>query len=359
MKKLTMRERMLSVLKGRGTDETPFVQYSNAAAPNEEVWAHIGRENIGILRWSARFAYSHSDCGIESEEFMENGLRGVRRTLVTPKGRLTQEVVYEPALNTESIRRHYIKEPADYEIFASYLKNLDVNPCYEIYARDDAELGDDGIPMAVLSRTAFQQLWIRWVALPDLAAHMSEAPDAVNECVELLNAVSRKEIKIAADAAVEMPVYIVNFPDNITSPVIGVERFKNYCVPMYNDMAERLDGKSLVAVHMDGDLLPLCNEIAESGIGGVDSMSPPPDNDTSVAQALSVWPDKRLFVNFPSSVHLSEPDGIYAQAEKLLTEDNGSCRMWIQISENVPPGLWKRSFPQIVRAIKDNRRLYA
>jgi hypothetical protein len=40
--------------------------------------------------------------------------------------------------------------------------------------------------------------------------------------------------------------------------------------------------------HMDGDLKPLWEAIGESGIRGIDSFSPPPDNDTPVGKALQL-----------------------------------------------------------------------
>ena len=40
---------MLAVVQGREQDRVPFVQYSNLAAPNEEIWSVIGRENMGLL----------------------------------------------------------------------------------------------------------------------------------------------------------------------------------------------------------------------------------------------------------------------------------------------------------------------
>ena len=61
----------------------------------------------------------------------------------------------------------------------------------------------------------------------------------------------------------------------------------------------------------------------------------------------------RLFVNFPSSVHLLEPDRIYARAMQILQEAGHTGRLWIQISENVPPGVWRTSYPEIVRATRD------
>jgi len=107
-----------------------------------------------------------------------------------------------------------------------------------------------------------------------------------------------------------------------------------------------------IFVHMDGDLKPLWQAIGESPVRGLDSMSPPPDNDTSVAAATAMWPEMRLMVNFPSSVHLAKPEVIRATAERLLAEGGSTGRLQIQISENVPPGRWKVSYPEIVKAIE-------
>jgi len=104
---------------------------------------------------------------------------------------------------------------------------------------------------------------------------------------------------------------------------------------------------------MDGDLKPLWRLISESGVRGLDSLSPPPDNDTSVAQALAMWPEMRVGINFPSSVHVAPPDEIYRVTWQILEEGGRSGRLQIQVSENVPPGVWRSSFPAIIRAIND------
>ena len=66
-----------------------------------------------------------------------------------------------------------------------------------------------------------------------------------------------------------------------------------------------------------------------------------------------MWPEMRLMMNFPSSVHLQEPKKIYQRAMEILEEAGHSGRLQIQISENVPPGVWRKSYPEIVRAIRD------
>ena len=75
MEPMTMRQRMLAVVRGEGHDRVPFVQYSGAAAPNEEVWSLIGRENIGLLRWVAVHRLEHPHCSGETVESSSTSLR--------------------------------------------------------------------------------------------------------------------------------------------------------------------------------------------------------------------------------------------------------------------------------------------
>jgi hypothetical protein len=102
---------------------------------------------------------------------------------------------------------------------------------------------------------------------------------------------------------------------------------------------------------MDGDLKPLADDIAESSVRLLDSFSPPPDNDTSAAEAVSQWPEMRLGLNFPSSVHTQPPEAVRAMAERILEEAGHTGRLQIQISENVPPDRWRVSCPPILDAI--------
>ena len=352
MKPMTMRERLLAVLEGRELDRVPFVQYRDLAAPREDIWAALGRENMGILATARVHQFEHPNCRMEHTEFERDGRRGVRTVLHTPAGSLTQEKLYQPDLGCMGMTQHFVREREDYDILIAHLRDITVAEGREEFLRADREVGDDGLVHTWLIRTPYQQLWVQWVSMEDLAIHMVDCADKVNECMTLLTNMERRILQIVRDT--DMPVPYVVFPDNITAPMIGPKNFVKFCVPLYNECADVLADKNLpVFVHMDGDVKPLWQAIGESKIDGIDSLAPPPDNDTSVGQAAEMWPEMRLFVNFPSSVHLAQPDDIYAQAMQILEEAGHTGRLEIQISENVPPGVWRKSFPEIVRAIND------
>jgi hypothetical protein len=352
---MTNRERILAVIEGTDLDRVPFVQYSGIAAPNEEVWAHLDRDSMGVLQWSSLHGLHSPNCRTEAAQIEIGARRGLRNTLVTPAGTLTEERLYEPTFNTTAAHKHYVTEVADYHVLLSYLRDLAVTMNVDGYLAADQALGDDGLPMAAVMRTPYQQLWIQWVSLQDLALHLVDEPALMADVTGELARIELDIFEAVYEAAQIVPFRFVDIPDNITAPTIGERYFRQYCLPLYQRFAEMLADKDIkVFCHMDGDLQPLWGAIGESGLRGIDSFSPPPDNDTSAAQALELWPDMRLFMNFPSSVHIAAPERIYEVTMDILQQAGNSGRLQIQISENVPPGAWRTSYPQIVRAIRDS-----
>ena len=350
MRRMTNRQRLLAVLHGRELDRVPFIQYDDCAAPNNEIWPVLGRNAIGRLRWIDACATATPSCRWSVEEFSREGLRGRRTTLRAPRGTLVEEALLEPTYGAASIKKHFVSGKDDWEVLLSCLKDVVVIADAERLAAADREIADDGLPHVAVQRTPYQQLWIQWVSLEDLVPALVDWPDITAAVIAELIRIQREIFR----AVTRLPVPYVVFPDNITAPPIGTRYFRELCVPLYDELGEMLADRDVpVFVHMDGDLKPLWPAIGDSRVQGLDSLSPPPDNDTSTADAVRNWPRMKVFVNFPSSVHVQDPDRVYRVAQEILEQAGHTGRLSIQISENVPPGVWRRSFPAIVRAIDE------
>jgi hypothetical protein len=61
---------MLAVVQGRELDRVPFVQYDNMNGRNEDIWAGIGQENLGVLRWTDPYCFEHPNCRFETKEVL-------------------------------------------------------------------------------------------------------------------------------------------------------------------------------------------------------------------------------------------------------------------------------------------------
>jgi hypothetical protein len=348
MRKMTMRERMLAVIQGKAHDRVPFAMYE-ILLPPAQVLALLGRGNIGLIRFCSIYRAVTPHCHLESQIFYEGETKWQRNTWHTPKGPLEELRIFEPEYDSSTARKHFIETREDYERLWSYLEDAIILDNYDQYYRDCADLGEDGLPKPEIERTPWQQLWIEWVGLEGLSYHLAEWPDHVNHTLDLLEQRARKTFEIAARS----PAPYIVMVDNITAPAIGPARFRKYCTRLYDELAEMLAPRGApVLVHMDGLLKPLWKDIAQSRVGGLDSFTPVPDCDTRVEEAVAMWPEKRLWLNFPGTVHLAPPAEIRAETDRILAAAGHTGRLQIQISENVPLNVWRTSLPIIAEAIE-------
>ena len=345
---MTNRERMLAFVQGRPQDHVPFAQYAGIA-PIEEVWQAFGRQKVGLLKWSAVHRIERPGVEVEHHDEERAGRRHRRTTLHTPAGDLWEERAFEPVYGSSSVQKHYVETRDDLEVFIAMLRHSRVVEDLDRYKADLEAVGDDGLPLVATPRSPYQQLWVEWMGLDGLACLMADFPDQMAEVFDLLNGQMRAVFEIARRS----PIPFIDIPDNLTAPAIGPERFERYCLPLYAELAEMM-GQRPVFVHADGDLEPLWDAIGRSGIRGLDSLTPPPDGDTSVADAVRLWPEMRLGVNFPSSLHLAPEADVYEAACEILSQGGHTGRLQIQVSENVPPDRWRHTYAAIIRAIREN-----
>ena len=99
---MTMRERLWAFAQGREHDRVPFAQYAGCGGPEEEIWAEVGRENMGVLQWIFFQQFVTPNCRLETEDIIYDSKKAFRRTLFTPKGQLDEVRMIEPALGSSA-----------------------------------------------------------------------------------------------------------------------------------------------------------------------------------------------------------------------------------------------------------------
>jgi hypothetical protein len=354
---MTMRERILAVIHGRPVDRVPLLQYDGLVAPNEDVWAVVGRRNVGIIRWSQVHKIVTPNCRWVSRERTQGGRRIVTSVLTTPAGELIEESIHNPEEGASGRSRYAVREEADYRVLAAYIRDMQVVEDFDAFRRDETEVGQDGLAMVKLEKTPYQRFWVVWVGLENLCRHLADESPGAAECMELWAGICRRVQGVVEKALDCLDIHYVNFPDNISAPLIGRKYFAEYCLPFYREMGDLLSAHGLPTFsHMDGRLRSLREEIARSGISGLDSFTPPPEGDVSVAEAMAWWPEMRLFVNFPASVHLLGDAEVRRVACAIMEQGGRSGRLALQFSEDLAPGVWRRSLPVILDVLRSLNR---
>ncbi|MDP6350590.1 MAG: hypothetical protein QGG58_12605, partial [Chloroflexota bacterium] len=88
--------------------------------------------------------------------------------------------------------------------------------------------------------------------------------------------------------------------------------------------------------HMDGRLKVLKDLIARTPIDIVEAVHPPPMGDLPVGEALAAWPDKSVWVGFPSAIYDLGSDATRDYTLDLLRDAGTGERVVIEAStENI------------------------
>ena len=225
---------------------------------------------------------------------------------------------------------------------------------YDAYLEKENALGEDFILRAAVGGTPLHQIMIGWMGVETFAVEWVERRD---EILDLCAAMVEKQREVYPIVA-RSPASHANYGGNEVPEVMGVERFEEHCVPLYNEAAEELHKHGvLLGSHLDGNNRPWAHAVAASSLDYIEAFTPSPDCDLSVREALDQWPGKFLWINFPSSVHLAPIHGIEETTRELIQQAAPGDRFIIGITEDIPEDRWQENMLAISRVISEEGRL--
>ena len=231
-----------------------------------------------------------------------------------------------------------------------YVRDAIYRDNYEVIRESQRRMGSDGIVIVRIAKSPIQEMLYQMMGMERFAEDYHSRRDLFDS----LHATMLKSYAELYDLAAKSPVEILQLGDNITSDVVGRERFRNYLMPEYKKLMRQLvgTGKKL-AVHMDGRLKSLTEDIAAAEFDIVEAMTPSPMGDVSVREARKAWPDKALWINFTSSAHIEPPERIEAHTRQLLAEAGTKRGFAISVTEDAPVEALEKSLAVISRVLQE------
>ncbi len=341
---MTPRERVDLVLRGEMPDTVPFTVYE-CMLPTSEAERKLRNDGLCIVERSSVFRPVYSEVKIERTSYTaEDGLERTRTTVQTPEGTLT--AVDRPAGFTSWHETRLFQSPADYEALECMIRDRHYEPRYQEFAELQALMGDDASVRAGIGYSPLQEIIYSLMGVTEFSIQWGENRERVMRIYDALTEDRRKIYQVVA----ESPAHTVNYGGNVSPEVVGLERFERLVMPHYEEAAEVLHqhGK-LIGVHFDANTLLFAPSIARSKLDYVEAFTPHPDTDMTVRQAREAWPDKTLWINYPSSIHLSDIATIEEVTRQMLREAAPGNRFIIGITEDLPPGRWQGNYEAILR----------
>ena len=154
--------------------------------------------------------------------------------------------------------------------------------------------GDIGAPTAYLERVNVQYLYIDAMGVENAIYALHDWPGPVEKFFAALNGSHDRLI----DVVNASPIEIINFGDNVHAGTLSPELFRKYVLPAYQHRCERLHAAGkFVHAHWDGDCKPLLPWARETGLDGIEAITPLPQGDVRPEEIKAGLGDEMFLID--------------------------------------------------------------
>jgi hypothetical protein len=354
---MTHHDHIMSVYRRQNDGKIPWAAYGGFLVPAGANERTLRNQGCGWLHWTEVCSWmapgmSHMNGWmVESQirdtttsvQFKWNGdERVIVRRYDTPVGSVSEELHREPGFGSLWVKKFLIESPEDYAVVKFMVEHSVFRENYHGWMEARDNLGHDGVELAVIDRSPFQKMLLELCGTERLYMDLYTIPEAVEDLLETMR---RKELE-AIDIVAQSPADVVWMVDNVTGVITEPSVFEKYCLPFYNEVADRVHATGKVlAVHLDGALKPIKDLIAASRIDVVESFSlPEVGGDMSIEEAFATWPGKAVVASIPANLAMVDEPGIRRYLGDFF-ERLPSRNFMFEVSENFPSNELRRVLP--------------
>lgn len=356
---ISPRKRVELALQKKFEDKVPFTIYESLIprSTTERLLRNRGMCIVAVRNISSSIPSITQDCfGYKTympnvktkvSYFEENEKLLVRTDYSTPIGDLY--TINEPTQFSNWYHKMLFKSKKDYKILLFMIEDEQIIPDYEEVLETEKLLGSDFILRGNIGSEPFQSLLgIPYMSIENFCYEWEDNRDEILKLYKALVENRRKRYLVLANS----PLSIINYGGNVTPEIVGLERFEKFYLPNYEEAAETLHKKNkLVGVHFDANCGMLKKAIGKTSIDYIEAFTPFPDTDMTVKDAREAWPDKVLWINFPSSVHLRSLQEIEQTTYQIIDDAGTPEGLIMGITEDVPEDRWSKNYLTILNAI--------
>jgi hypothetical protein len=162
------------------------------------------------------------------------------------------------------------------------------------YERIGKKWGKLGAPIMYMPRVNIQDLYINTMGTQNAIYALYDWPDAVQAYFSALDDCHDRLI----DVINASPIQIINFGDNLHGGTLPPELFKKHVLPSYQRRCEQLHraGK-FVHSHWDGDTKTLLPFARETGLDGIEAITPVPQGDVTLEEVKAALGNDMFLVD--------------------------------------------------------------
>jgi hypothetical protein len=347
MKPLSIRERIEVFWSGEQPDRIPFTIYQNEwrHTATDPRWQPLYEKGLGVT-WHIATVQEQWTPGIEMvhDTWTADGRLHERHTVKTPVGE-----IYDTLIDGWQ-KKYFLETTEDYRVMIHVVRNTILQPVYEAYEEKSRQIGPYGIPLLPMSRTPLQSILVDFVGLEKFAYQLVDLHDEMMELYDALLGVLRRKVELVAAG----PGRFVSVLENFTADSLGPVRYRQLLLPVYQELFPLLQSAGkIVGTHYDGQLSACKRLIAQAPIDLIESLTPPPEGDMSLAECRAAWPDKLFWSNLNVALYYLPPEELKQVVWQRIQEaaPDGS-RLAFEVSEQYPDN-WFESVGIVLDALEE------
>ncbi len=345
---MTIHERLEAFWAGERPDEIPYTIYHTKwqDAKNDPAWAPMFEAGLGLTFKEYPFRLEHRDLDVIHDETVEDGL-SVRRVIWrTSRGEVS-------ARWTDGWQQeHWLKSPEDYRVMTHIVENTTVVADYDSFGAAEREMHPYAVTWSMIGRTPLQEILVDYAGLENFSFHLFDYEEEVRRLYRALFDQFRRKADIVAGG----PGRFVSNLENFTAETLGPDRYEELLLPVYEECFAPLhEAGKIVGSHYDGKTAGVKELIARAPIDLIESLTPPPEGDQSLAECRAVWPTKLFWSNLNASVYELPPAELHRLVlDRVEEAAPDGRRLAFEISE-ARQANWRESIPVVLKALKETR----
>ena len=166
-----------------------------------------------------------------------------------------------------------------------------------------AKVGDLGAPTIFMPRMNVQCLYIEKMGVENAVYAMFERAAEVEAFFRALEGCHDRLIDVINTS----PIEIVNFGENIHAGTLSPDLFLRYHLPACQRRCERLHAAGkFVTSHWDGDTRPLLPYAKETGLDGIEAITPQPQGDVTLEATREALGDEMFLLDGIPAIYFDD-----------------------------------------------------
>ena len=206
-----------------------------------------------------------------------------QHVIETPEGAITSVTRRNTSNNGEYFEKWWVETQKDMEVQMYIEANQDYEFSQEMYDKVYGIWGENGLGSIFFPRVSVQSLYNDTMGVEGGIYALMDMPDVCEEYFKVKRANHDRFIKMIRTSCLEW----INFGDNVHCGTLPPNLFEEYVLPEYqhrNELLHQPDKSYYTFAHWDGDTRNILKYAKETGLDGIEAITPKPQGDVTLEE---------------------------------------------------------------------------